>query len=665
MTTLFARQDLNGLPPEVLQQIASHLDDRPSLCAFSLASKTCHNAAAPSLFCKIHLTVHSREALQRDAHALIETLSRTESARHVRWLNIKGFLDLDLGEDEANIPEDDSAAYFEMTGVDEILDGHEPVFGTKSWQVCNGPVIKKASLEDVSWAPVVRLMKILPGLTTLEYNCRNQFPPLLLDAVHEHQCNLHHMTFRLRSLLSDPPDPYEMALATSPYLYKAQVQCAWRDSNGDDDFNERAMMELAAGLAPNLKEVILVGLEPPIPAVKKRRPRGSWRGLPGFVSGNGTGSLTSLIFMGTWFHWWLESIQNWAKHIDFGCLRHLGLGGGYTSYAWSNAGLTEDMMEWMIQDCPSLFRLRTLRISLQRHATMVERPHYADTASELFKRFEPLEELSVCGALEPKTLDAILSRHGPTLQKLTLRPQESESHVENGRPLSEMEMPMTFEKEHVLQIQAQCPALRELAVTVKRTMSSAVEAEIYKSFGSMERLRSLFLTLDCSDWRVTRDSTRTHDPSFDEFDRQVYQTNYTDFLRMGHVRENLLNCAVDERLARSIWETIGREKVGRPSLQSLRLWPSGGGCWGAAIANNRISTAVENLSRSWLIEMRSDKDTMDVRELGRRGREMRDLKSRSSYTSPSDLCRVFRHIWPPKEGSKDWRDDWESLPLQA
>jgi hypothetical protein len=44
-------------------------------------------------------------------------------------------------------------------------------------------------------------------------------------------------------------------------------------------------MELAAGLAPNLKEVVIVNLFLENSWRYDRRPRGSWRGLPSFVTG--------------------------------------------------------------------------------------------------------------------------------------------------------------------------------------------------------------------------------------------------------------------------------------------------------------------------------------------------------------------------------------------
>lgn len=661
MATHAAKQDLEGLPPETLQQIAGYLHETPSLSAFSLASKTCHSAALPSLFRNIHLAVHDRKALQRDVDTLIEILSRSESASHVRRLSITGSLGLDVEGGTAKLSTDelDTVKWFKETGAYEIFDGQEPVFKDNGVHVCTEPVIERSSEEDMAWAPVVGLIKTLPGLTTLEYDCRNQFPPLLLDAIEEHKCKLHHMTFRLRSLLSDTLDPYEMALATSPCLYKAQVRCAWRDSNGDDDFNEEAMMELAAGLAPNLKELVVVGLQPPIPFVKRHRPRGPWRGLPGFVPGKHTGSLTALTFLAS-VYLSVDTVQSWARHIDFSCLRHLGLGGGYTSSGLTQRGIDEEVMDWMIQNC-SFHRLRSLRVHLSRDL-IVERPGFADTASTFFKLFKPLYELSVSGSLEPKILDAILSRHGPTLQKLSLRPIDREMIVPNGRAL--LDMPMVFEREHILQIQTQCPALRELAITVKRTKSDATEAKIYKIFGKMGCLQSLFLTLDCSDRRIAQDSTRTNDPSFDEFDREMYLELG---LLKGHVRDTFMNCAVDETLARSIWETICGDKKGRP-LQSLKLWTTGGGRWLSFICHGGILDAAKYLSRSWLIERRNDNNMIDVRELGRWGRKGREqIMAVMLYKRKGrrDLQQVFRRIWPHKEGSKDWRDDWASLPLQS
>lgn len=277
--------------------------------------------------------------------ALLDMLSRTEFARYVRCLIIKGGLHLDIESGKATI----SALDYKFRELSRLrkeasheVFGHQedPVFGTDSRHIVTGPVIQASSGDNIAWAPVASLIKRLPGLRVLEYRCLEQFPPILLDSIQEYKCNLHYMSFRLYSLLLDEPDPYEIALAMSPCLTKAQIRCNWRDSNGDDDFNQEAIMELVAGLAPNLKDIVIIGLNPPIPLLKRCRPRGVWRGLPGFVINQSIGLLSSLKILGS-VNPNLETIQGWANYTDFGYLHYLCLGGGYDSYNMSNAGIGE------------------------------------------------------------------------------------------------------------------------------------------------------------------------------------------------------------------------------------------------------------------------------------------------------------------------------------
>ncbi|TVY34831.1 hypothetical protein LSUB1_G008236 [Lachnellula subtilissima] len=673
--------DLHALPLETLQQIAGHVDrsHRPSLYAFGLASKTCHSATLPLIFHHIHLSISSREALQRNVNALVTTLSRTASAGHVRYLSIKGSFRLSGASriEGYKSHTSDRHSWFETTGVDEILGGEEPSFPSPH-VVYDEPVIAKSSEEDLAWAPVVGLIQTLPRLSKLVYDCRNQFPPTLLDALHDHhpQCKLYHLTFRLRTLLWGTPYPYEMALASSPCLYSVKVECCRRDSEGDDDFNQEAMMEIVASLAPNLKKVVVVNLTPENSRRYYRRPREPWRGLPGFVSGRSIGSLTSLSLLGAVDLRPPGLLQAWARHTDFSRLRHLALGGGY---GCEGAGVNDEGMEWIAQNC-SFPRLKTLRIRMQRDDMEAERPNYANNAITFFREFEPLDQLSVSGPLEPKILDAILDQHGPTLKKLTLRPSEQAFTPSNHRV--RRDIPMTFTKEHILQIHTQCPALQELAISVKRTKSDTLEAEMYKSFGQMAQLKSLFLTLDCSDWGVMRDADSRDDASFDAFDRE--SCKILGFLKKGRLRETLMNCAVDETLVRSIWETIYSSKVGR-GLESLKVWTTGGGQWGTSVNNASIPPVVNHLSRSWLVERvcRDDGDVTRVKELGRRVREARDQEQTDEYRrraeylrkekdivmepgdveEDSEIMQVFRRVWPRKEGSRDWREDWSSLPL--
>lgn len=662
------RDSLDGLAFETLQEIAGYLREthRASLYAFALVNRTCYGAALPEIFREIHFTAGNHQALQRDVDMLRAILSRTGSARHVRHLSIKGHLRLDvegLGQSgsDTSVSNDNSQGmgWFRTAGIGDILPDEEQIIAMRHTRR-KEPVIERASTEDMAWGPLVSLVKTLPHLDTLLYDCGNQFPPSLLDALHEHhpQCKLHHLTFRLRSLLSDVPDPSEIALATSPCLYGVKVVCSKLDSVGGVEFNQKAVTELVAGLAPNLKEIVVVALSPGLKNFWQRPAQ--WTHLPGFVPGVSVGSLTSLSLVGAGL-WSPDLLRNWAKHTDFGNLRRLVLGGGWSPRSGFSNGINDEMVGWIVQNC-SFPRLRALRICLERDDMFIERPKYADTVITLFNTLQPLEELSVYGPLEPEMLDGILSQHGLTLKSLDLRPNEDPFNMNGYR--DRRHIPMVLRIEHILKIQTHCPVLEKLAIPVKRTKSDAAEAEIYKTFGKIVRLQHLFLTLDCSEWRVTRDST--YNPSFDEEDNKPL--GFSGWLEKGHLRETFMNCAVDEMLARSIWKSICEHKAGK-QLQSLRLWTTGGGNFGRAINNDDYLKVVDNLSRSWLIKP-DLADVINVRELGRRAREMRDQElidevGRGSDLKGSQAIQVFRRIWPSKEGSRNWRDDWSSLPLQV
>ncbi|ROV91181.1 hypothetical protein VSDG_07872 [Cytospora chrysosperma] len=559
-------------------------------------------ATFPSVFQEIHLTVRNRTALQCDVDAVVGILSRTEAARYVRSLSLKGCLPMEskgTGE-RLSGHEDQTEEAFKLTGLDEVLGDEEPLL--YGWHCDHGPV-EVSPEEDIAWAPVVNLVKALPYLTRLV---------------------LHHLTFRLRSLRWETPDSHEMALATSPCLYRAKVRCAWRDSNAEDDFNQEAMLQLVAGLAPNLKELLVAEVIPTLSSRGRRIPRGPWRGLPGFGPGSATGSLSSLSLIGS-VDFSPDLLQTWNKHTDFSSLRHMTLGGGWDC-RW---GLNDEAMIWLIEHC-SFPRLRTLRIRIERDDDQVERPDYVKHTITFFRAFEPLEELSVSGSLEPEILrDGILSKHGFALKKLSLCPSE------NPHAQVRQHIPMIFTKEHIMHIQAQCPLLQDLAVPVKRTKSDGIEAEMYKAFGKIERLQSLYLTLDCSDWRVTRDSTLTDDPSFDEDDRRLFAASHW---KRGYLREAFMNCAVDESLARSIWDTICRVKEGK-QLESLKLFTTGGGDFGNTSSHSDMPDFIRHLSRSWSIKrsVRDDETKITISTLD---------EERHQTSPPVEEIRSFWIVQP-------------------
>ncbi|KAF9694553.1 hypothetical protein EKO04_007321 [Ascochyta lentis] len=451
-----------------------------------------------------------------------------------------------------------------------------------------------------------------------------------------------------------------MELATSPSLYRLNVVCAWRDSDGDDDFNLEAVMDLASGLAPNLREVSIVEIWPIGCWRYDRRRRELWQGLPG-LTGKVAGSLTSWTWVGCCDNVGTKLRKNWRRNTDLAHLQHLTIG----RFHETHLGISGDEMEWIIQN-RSFPRLKTLSVALTRDDLFDDQPHYVKNAVSFFQAFKPLEELFVYGPIDTQIMESILSRHGQTLRKLTIHPQEQWFSNVNGRTANNP--PMKFTKDHLSQIADLCPLLEELSVPVKRNKSRASEVELYRCFGKMKALRYLFLILDCSNWMVWPGNNQEHNrnPQFDEEDQEIvisYDSGTTNVTR-AEVKEILINCAVDESLARSIWNTISQNKEGR-QLERLKLWPTGTSSYPRR--PQPFMVLVEEMSRSWLLERNPRDDQVDpiVGELGKLSREYRQVQMHLSDDFGGPTEKMFRSVWPCKAGSKDWRDDWSSFPLEV
>jgi hypothetical protein len=655
-TTMGASKlEIATLPLEIQQQIADCVKaaHRPSLFALSLASKACNRAAAFVVFRDISITVRNPDGLQQDANRLVKTLSNTDSARHVQSITIKGALRLESTKRAIYDPEH---GWFKQSGLSEIFPEEELMDYSRDYIVYDEGVIEEFSKEDMAWASIVSLLKVTTGLKDLIYNCQTQFPPILLKDLHQHHplCRLHHLTFHFRTLLWGTPYPYEMELATSPSLHRLKATCAYQDSDGDFDYNMDAIMELAAGLAPNLQHVTALSLYPYLPSSQRSMRKPAWQGLPGFTSG-AKGSLKSLSLKGNSAFHTTDLLQSWAKHTDFTQLEHLVLGG---SYNLEHCALTGEIMDWMARRY-SFPNLKTLEVSLTRDDVFDARPNYAQHAISLFHAIQPLEELTIHGPMDSEILEAILHYHGSTLHKLTLNPMEDLSVISNGRQRSEI--PLEFTPSHIHQIAVHCPHLSDLSLPIIRNESRASEATCYKALAQIKPLRALFVTLECTNFRHGRDPT--YDPQYKGEDNRLVSSSMEPVKR-GTIRETLINSAVDKTLARSIFTLISTHKRGR-QLESLKLWTNGAGRFGNKWYGG-IDTFVRGLIRSWLIERvpghRVEEEDISVRELQRQERESIE-KLPKGYVD-KEVEKVFREIWPEKQGTKDWRDSWEGLKLE-
>lgn len=306
----------------------------------------------PVIFHELRFCIRDSRKLEKDVNLRLQSLLNPvcggDATQHVRHLHLEGFLSVVSSDGSGVIltpldqvhrvaSHEKKVQEFISKDLSKLLDQEFTFVDSCGMEL--DPLV--TSEEDSAWGPVIDLMKALPNLTRLVYNCRNQFPPSLLDVLHSchPQCRLYHHSFRFRSLTcnADRIDPHELAIATSPCLYSVKVICSMEDYERGQDQNAYAMLDLVAGLAPNLKEAFAVYLIFAVPHDTRQKWPGPWRGLPGFVSGK-TGSLnvfsiTGRVMMGQWP---TETFSRWAACTDLSSLRHLTLGGGYDTMVRSH-----------------------------------------------------------------------------------------------------------------------------------------------------------------------------------------------------------------------------------------------------------------------------------------------------------------------------------------
>lgn len=658
-----------SMAAEVLQQICRYLDSK-SLSDFALISKLCNSAANIYLFQKIRISVLSRKKLQFDVDRWSRTLKHASSFNFVRRVELDGYMppeNEDTGKLKEIIPEHLKYAEKDSDEDDDLSiwaverDPWYPRFQDKTPP-------EQSLREDCAWKPLANFIRQLPALADLVYACTNQFTPCLLEVLHLHhpECRLHMRTFHFCSLNQQDTDPHEFALATSLCLYRISVRYTGWDSDGIEDYNEEAVLRTASGLAPNLKDVrmssVPAGNSPALIQALTSGIRHPWQG---FSLDRRKADILPTRLERLDFHNYISQklLETWNKHAVFSALRILKL----------ESTVTDEALSWAVANC-TFHSLTTLFLSVRPRGNRAkETDEYHILLDSFLQSLPPLQNLRVTGRVRQNTLDAILERHGKSLRRLWL-----ETSQEYDR--------FVFNAKEVNKIQQNCPTLEDLILKpIPRSKGDAQETAIYKSLGAIPKLQRLTLTLDSSNFRVlegaefindddpnAEDYEIPNDPSFDEFHQQFAYDGRGYQPRKGHIRDALINSALDETLARAIFNYISNSKAHHAlPLEYLRLHSSGGGEFGGLVSMDAsgLKQAIDSLGREWLLtrSLRDDsRDKVISREIGKRSRE--EYEGRKFH--PIDRAAwlkvepVFRRIWPEMEdGTGDWHKDWYSWPL--
>ncbi|ROV98029.1 hypothetical protein VMCG_06976 [Cytospora schulzeri] len=633
---------LDYLPTEILQHVAQYLHDThiTSLASFSLVNKTCYASAKVWLFRSIRLqvTVTDPAQLNQEAVKWTKILQRTQSQRHVCQLSIvpRG------GSEQAR--NDKSHSWLDQTwqSIDHEQQQSPRYEGNEPFK----PIEEE---EDRAWLPVAGLIKLVSYLKDLVYEPDYTLPPCLLRVLHEQhpQCRLHIFWFRFKSLHEPTVDPHELAIARSPCLHKITVRYfSWEDTRPKEDWNLDAHIRVVAGMAPNLREVRSLFCKSKHCSflIRSNRMRKPWPGFsPDIDLPSSPGALECLSLFDAQSTVHDVGLDRWNEATDFSRLRVLDL-----------CRATGQMLSWAAKNA-SLPNLKELR--LHHHHP---KPAFG-SSSAFLSMIPPLEKLDYAGDVE-EVLDSILDKHGPSLLKLSL-----DDHFDG------LDVPT------VQELQEKCPRLESLCICTTRSLSDETEVSMYRALGKMRHLTELSLELACSDFaaasqRVLTQSQREglSPAPYEEFDGAFENTTWQAHPRFNHVhvRNTILNWAVDEALARSIWETIDESKAGDGKrLQSLKLLPTAFRTF--LSRSGDFVEILECVSRSYSLERSvrdDDEGGVTIRELGRRAREAKCegrhvLEQPGGNPTDSPVLEIIRHIWPRNEGSTSWHDDWRSLPL--
>lgn len=641
---------IERLPTEILLTISEILDidHPPSVIAFACASKRCYIVASTVLFRTVKVTIADGKQRFQDVSTLEKRLIRDDAFAHVRRMIL--FSD----------PEERRYPYLSLHPSER---GRED--DTELWRHLENDRWSSdwsssiASVANDEWGPVIRLMGQLTGLADLFWACREQLPLCLLQVLHEKvsRCRLHNSTFDLSSpigsSLGSSLTSYERTVITSPCLYSI--------GGRNRKINPSALKSISSLSSPGLRRVYFW-----------------WRRKDADIEAAENNTQNPEIVPrefiqvdGPWLRIPIPLAVIYRETSgNFSAMRALKL-----NVPLAPQGLPAPT------DFPSLVDL-TFTCVITAYNTS---PQYWDEVITLLRNIPRLTNLQIkCWNRAISFIPSL----SPNLRKLDL----STWLVPGGPRLRD---------DHIHQLADICPNLEHLTLEIRRSRGDATEVARYRSLGRLPRLQELHICLDVSPpgyvqntlgGNTTTIRDTAIEPWFDEQDAKYLQFTFKAY-REGHVRDVLVNSAIDASLARSIFEVISGAKPGRSPgraaplpLERLELRARGGSEFVDAPFGDSprrpLNQFLAALERAWRVErdVRDDSpEVINVKELSRglakdpRHSKLFKAWKRNGFPRTALLDNVkndqywfglWRRVWPVETPGMHWWDDWESHPLE-
>ncbi|KAL2073029.1 hypothetical protein VTL71DRAFT_10353 [Oculimacula yallundae] len=667
---------IETLPLIILERICEFLENgsatRPSLLAFSLVSKSCYVASSSQRLSQIELKIPLLQDLQSFLTQWNDILAGGQH-RHVRRLKIS-LLEIETAESK----EFDSRTGRGSREQKQLQEEEGDEWSVRHYfymhEFCrpdreegsSGGGGRRYCIEDresALWAALGDFIGLFQGLKDLVWAAGQSVPPPVLSIAAERGTRFHMHHFALPSLIQDreptPISAEDYALCTHPSICSISVTVGSFLSGGRLTYTQEAVMQMVTGLAPNLAHLYV---EPGPPAPGELDPgldeslrlgKPDWKGffpeqttskqeLEGVAaqsSSSSRGKLQTLIFRIDV----PDEIEYWARHTDFSYLRSLVM-------SWEYGSGTSLARMASQGDLQSLKRLKLFCINDGESDPLQEA-----AVNLLFSSLNPLERLEASGYISPTTFSIITHQHGPGLRALKIGP-------EFGWGSDGQSLLVTFSAPVLEALAAQSPHLTHLDIPINRTRGNKDEVAIYRALSRFPHLEHVALRIE---YRVT--------PEYASWDHEREGPHPLDSaegqpsnIPMMYLKEAFSNSAIDEKLARSIFELTAGD--GRSTLRYLRLRTFRK--MDDPISDSFFDSALRWLNRSFVCKRDSQKPNgIAIQELDLRGTaagedqwiKMANSPDEDLWYGEENYVTAFKALWPPKK--KEWWRDWESLPL--
>lgn len=323
----------------------------------------------------------------------------------------------------------------------------------------------------------------------------------------------------------------------------------------------------------------------------------------------------------------LPDLRSWTRCTDVSYLRQLSL-----EISITQAGL-DVLLELQLSS------LESLAINLDQNDSSDQ---YHTTLQKFLCGIRPLSRLRLIGDCESAHLKAILDHQGAALRTLYLVPS-------GGRAGNHF----IFSASTIGLVTETCKDIVELGITMRRQWSvSGENIAVLKAIGRLPYLSDLVLIF--------------YPSGFDSGTRTVMES-ITDFEH--HIRDTMINSAIDINLAKTVFETIMSSTTSNSSrddaashLNTSRLRCMSLAATDPAYFNEDLDfdlgNVVREVGRRWVVRRQSN---------GADLKAQRDELESDVWEPPEVLGLqiepILRTIWPDKGG--DWFHEWEAFPLEA